>query len=218
MLKLIYGIKDAPRAWRQTLHEVLESWQQCQQLHAEPELYCVHKSRPKRSQDPIGRAQAHNFEQQEVAEPRVIVLSTFAPGNAQCLLPVDVDDIKGTAANGVADPLLKHFNDSVGQCKADCDAFLHVDIQHGHGPGEVLIHQYVYIDSIQAIKTRVYQGKDDEALRGEPCQEAYRSVLGAVAWTVLTRVELAVYVPVLQRRAHARGLRIASDSAWRSGT
>ena len=35
------------------------------------------------------------------------------------------------------------------------------------------------------------------------CHEAYRSVLGAVAWAVLTRAELAVYVQALQRRAHA---------------
>ena len=32
---------------------------------------------------------------------------------------------------------------------------------------------------------------------------AYRSVLGVVAWTVLTRAEQAVYVQALQRRAHA---------------
>ena len=31
---------------------------------------------------------------------------------------------------------------------------------------------------------------------------AYRSVLGTVAWAVLTRAELAVYVQALQRRAH----------------
>ena len=33
--------------------------------------------------------------------------------------------------------------------------------------------------------------------------EACRSVLGVVAWTVLTRAELAVYVQAFQRRAQA---------------
>ena len=42
-----------------------------------------------------------------------------------------------------------------------------------------------------------------EALVDGPCHDACRSVLGAVAWIVLTRVELAVYVQALQRRAHA---------------
>ena len=206
MLKPIYGPKDAPRAWRKTVHQVLESWQQCQQLYAEPELYCVHKNRSKRSRDPIGRAQAHNFEQQEVAEPRVIVPSSFVPGNLQCLLPVHVDDIKGTAPKEVADPLLKLVNDSVGQPKADFGAFLNIGIQHEHSPGEVFIHQCVYVGSIQPIKTFLHQGKDDEALCDGFCHGACRSVLGAVAWTVLTRVELAVYVQALQRRAHAPGV------------
>ena len=66
---------------------------------------------------------------------------------------------------------------SVGQCEVDCSAFLHIAIQHEHSPGEVFIHQCIY--------------------------EAYKSVLGAVVWTVLTRVELAVCVQALQRRAHA---------------
>ena len=81
MLKPIYGLNDAPRAWRKKLHQVLESWQQCQQLYAEPELYCVHKSRSQRSHDPIGRAQAHNFEQQEVVAPREVAPSIFESGN-----------------------------------------------------------------------------------------------------------------------------------------
>ena len=38
MLKPIYGPKGVPRAWRKKLHQVLESWQQCEQLYAEPEL------------------------------------------------------------------------------------------------------------------------------------------------------------------------------------
>ena len=64
MLKPIYGLKDVPRAWRKKLHQVLETWQQCQQLYAEPELYCAHKGQQQRSRDQVGRAQAHNFEQQ----------------------------------------------------------------------------------------------------------------------------------------------------------
>ena len=45
--------------------------------------------------------------------------------------------------------------------------------------------------------------KDDEALCGIGLFGVYRSVLGAVAWTVLTRAELAAYVQALRRGAHA---------------
>ena len=99
--------------------------------------------------------------------------------------------------------MLKHLNAKVGQCKADYDNFIHTGIQHDHSAGQVFIHQYVYIDSITPIDSTLFTGKDDEALCDPQLHEAYRSVLGAVAWIVLTRAELAVYVQALQRRAHA---------------
>ena len=42
MIKPVYGLKDAPRAWRKKLHQVLIAWMSCRQLDAEPELHCVH--------------------------------------------------------------------------------------------------------------------------------------------------------------------------------
>ena len=42
MTKPIYGPKDAPRAWRQKLHQVLVAWSGGTQPYAEPELYCTH--------------------------------------------------------------------------------------------------------------------------------------------------------------------------------
>ena len=203
MLNPIYGLKDAPRAWRKKLHQVLVGWLQCQQLYAEAELFCAHKGQQVTEKDIVGRAQAHNLEQQEIAEPRQVVQGRFTPGNLQCLLSVHVGDIKGIAPNEIADSLLKHLNDSVGQRKADYDSFLHVGIQHEHASGSVLTHQYVYVDSISPIKAELYSGKDDAALCDGPCHDAYRSVFGAVVWTVLTRAGLAVYVQALQRRARA---------------
>ena len=203
VLKPIYGLNGVPLALRTKLHQVLEIWQQGQKLYAEPELYCVHKSQSKWSRDPIGRAQAHSFVQQEVVEPRSIILSIFVSGNLQCLLSVHVGDINCTAPKEVSDSLLRHLNERVGRCKVHCSSFLHIGIQHGHSPGVVFIHQCVYVGSIQPVKPEFYQWKDDAALCGGPFHEAYRSVLGAVAWTVVTRVELAVYVQAFQRRVHA---------------
>ena len=42
MIKPIYGLKDAPRAWRQKLHQVLSDFG-LQQLIAEGEVYVLHK-------------------------------------------------------------------------------------------------------------------------------------------------------------------------------
>lgn len=40
--KPIYGLKDAPRAWRSNRHRVLIELLSCRQLYAEPELHVVH--------------------------------------------------------------------------------------------------------------------------------------------------------------------------------
>ena len=74
-------------------------------------------------------------------------------------------------------------------------------------PGVVFTHQYVYIDSITPINPDLLHGLDDEVECNTTLHEAYRSVLGAVAWIVLTRAELAVYVQNFQRKAHAPNVR-----------
>ena len=41
MLKQMYGLKDAPRAWRKQLHQGLIQWLVCRRLYADSELSCV---------------------------------------------------------------------------------------------------------------------------------------------------------------------------------
>ena len=202
MLKPIYGLKDAPRAWRTKLHEVLTGWLSCRQLYSEIELYCVHRSDGARGGDILVRARQHNEEQQETGK-RQVVAQEYKQDSFQCLLSVHVDDIKGMSTKEIADSLLKHLNDKVGQCKADYTSFLHTVIQRESAPGSVFIHQCVYIDSIKPIDPDSLIGKDEESFCDVALHEAYGSVLRAVACTVLTRAELAVYVQALQRRAHA---------------
>ena len=45
MLKPMYGLKDAPRAWRKTLHQVFVQWRSCRQFYIDPEFYCFHMKR-----------------------------------------------------------------------------------------------------------------------------------------------------------------------------
>lgn len=209
MLKPIYGLKDAPRAWRKKLHGVLIGWLSCRQLYSEPELYCVHRTDGTCGDNSPKRAQQHNEEQQETGKMQVAA-QEYTRGNLQCLLSVHVDDTKGCATEDVADGLLKHLSDKVGQCKADCISFLHTGIQHESAPGSIFTHQYVYIDSIEPIDVHSFQGKDEDSLCDIAMHDAYRSVLGAVAWTVLTRAELAAYVQALQRRAHAPRIKFSN--------
>ena len=133
MIKPIYGLKDAPRAWRKKLHQVLIDWQSSRQLLAEPELYCTHLPNKSRIQNPtklntIERASEHVAEQAE--QEIVRTLPSVELATLVCLTSVHVDDLKGTATKSAAEALLKHLESRVGKCKADFISFLHTGIQH----------------------------------------------------------------------------------------
>lgn len=77
MVKPIYGFKDAPRARRQKLQQVLMAWEGAQQLFAEPELYCAHgtvtsiisgQSGTSARLNAIERAKEHTAEQAEQSQ------------------------------------------------------------------------------------------------------------------------------------------------------
>ena len=113
-----------------------------------------------------------------------------------------VDDIEGTARKDTAEPLLRHLDEKVGQCKADCNSFLHAGILHEYSSGVVFTRRYIYIGSVAPIDSGLFIGKHEEAECDTQFREGHRSVFGVAAWAVLTRAELAVDVQALQRRAH----------------
>ena len=71
MLKPIYWLKDAPRAWRKKLHQVLVQWLPCRHMYiyiyiyAEPEFYCFHRKYVAEGPDIIIRAKEHDEEQRD---------------------------------------------------------------------------------------------------------------------------------------------------------
>lgn len=103
MLKPMYGLKDAPRAWRTQLHQVLIQWMFCRQLYSEPELYCVHSRDYGENADIYKQAQEDVAEQHEIGirnvEPQV-----YIDGNLQCFFSVRADDITGVARKKTAEP------------------------------------------------------------------------------------------------------------------
>ena len=94
MLKPIYGLKDAPRAWRTKLHQVLIQWLSCRQLYSGPELYCVHRDDDVKGGNVHERAQQHNEKQREIGNVRNTKTQAHLAGGSQCLSSVHVDDIR----------------------------------------------------------------------------------------------------------------------------
>ena len=125
MLKQLYGLKDAPRFGRKTLHQVFSQWVSCRQFYIEPELSCVHKEDDVKERDSLTQANAHIEEQHDRGTARVIEPQVYTKKQCklQCLRSFHVDDIKGIATRVVAEPLLAHLNKIVGQCKVEFTRF-----------------------------------------------------------------------------------------------
>lgn len=206
MAEPIYGLKDAPRTWRKKLHIVLIDRMSSRQLYAEPELYCAHEQMWRSNSAPpinaIERAKEHNMEQADA--PVVRTLLETKQRKLLCITSVHVDDFKGTATQKTAESLLQHLESRVGKCKAEFKSFAHTGIQHEHERGVVYTHQLPYIESIKPIDKKLFEGKpEDEMVTCEKLHEAFRSCLGSIAWTGLSRADVAVYIQALQRRGAA---------------
>lgn len=174
-------------------------WMCGRQLHSEPDLYCLHRGSEVQAQDPIARAQENGKDQHEVGDARHVQGQVYKLGNLLCMLSVHVDDIMGAARKEIAELLLQHFHRVVGQCEADCCSVLHAGVQRKHSPGVVCTRQCANIDSIALTELSLLTGTEEDGLCCAVLHESYGFVLGAVAWIVLTRAELAVYVRALQR-------------------
>ena len=60
-------------------------------------------------------------------------------------------------------------------------------------------YPHFYIAQIKLIETKIWEGlAEDKLVTDPPLHDSYRSVLGAVAWTVFSRSDIAVYVKSLQ--------------------
>ena len=118
----------------------------------------MHRSGQVCEEDIYKRASEHNDEQQGAGKLRNTQPHAYVPGNLQCLLGAHVGDIEGAACNGPAEPLLKHFHDKVGQCKADCNSFLHAGVQHECSSGVVFTHRHAYIDRVLLVDNNLFVG------------------------------------------------------------
>ena len=104
-----------------------------------------------------------------------------------------------TARKKVVDDLLAHLEARFGPCKIERQDFIHTGIHHIRRPDGVYSHQFAYVEQLKPLTITRGSATDISVATGE-LAEAFYSLLGGVAWTVLTRGDVAVYVQALQRR------------------
>ena len=165
MLKAIYGLKDAPRAWRKRLHEALCGYF-LNQLQAEPEIYIRHeaiKDTPKpNTENPIvSRKIVKTTGLETVTTPNKFP-------KLDIILSAHVDDLKGGATPEGAKSFLEYLESHFGKCKADFHNFAHTGMEHERKPDGILCHQWIYIDTLRSLGLSAYKGKtEDETLVGD---------------------------------------------------
>ena len=179
MLKPIYGLKDAPRAWRKKLDKVLCQWGLSQAV-SDTQIYLRHHPSDK-PREPVNTG----------AERRSLLM----------ILSTHVDDLKGAAKRSDAESLLQHLEKTVGNCTQDWKEFTHTGIEHKQDDDGVYAHQTKYAEQLKPMPLEGLKDKQAEDLVDDAHTTMYMSLLGGVAWMVLTRSDISVYVQALQRRA-----------------
>ena len=118
------------------------------------------------------------------------------------MMSTHIDDIKGSATdeerNKLATILKKHFGDDL---KNKTESFEFTGIQHAQATNKsITTHQDHYIKELSIIpleSATANDNPDDPATTEE--NEAFNSLLGGIAWTLMTRSAMCPYVGYLQR-------------------
>ena len=121
-----------------------------------------------------------------------------------CVLAKHVDDIKITGIRETVVDVLKQIENQFGQLKIDWNNFTNCGVRHEQDATtkEVTLDQNEYI---KGIKTCVHPDISSAGAETKACAELhaqYWSVLGAIAYAVLTRPDIAVFIAALQRHSH----------------
>ena len=128
-----------------------------------------------------------------------------------------MDDIKVAGERAQVDKLIAHLEATFGKLKATRGNFVNCGVRHvRHGDGSIELNQQEYAMQLKPIVSPELlsgfpdRGLGDRGREGLPSRPAseqliaqFISLLGAVAYLLLTRVDIAVYVAALQRVSKA---------------
>ena len=191
MIKAIYGLKDAPRAWRMRLHQILTEAGLVQLRH-EQELYVMHEAL--HGQPPAGGSRGTLCRPRD-GESRLRLAAT-----------AHVDDLKCIAQSKTAEPMIATIEKAVGKVTLLKDNFEHCGIKHETTDKAIIMHQNHYAAQLRPIDESLLGSHPEEMEVKEFSDELgtlFMSLLGGLAWLVLTRIDICIYVQCMPRHAQA---------------
>ena len=122
-----------------------------------------------------------------------------------CILAKHVDDIKITGYRETVVWVVKKIEEQFGQLKIDWNNFTNCGVRHRQDTTtkEVTLDQDEYIKGIKLCVHADISSVSSESKAGNDLHAQYWSVLGAIAYAVLTRPDIAVFVAALQRHSQS---------------
>ena len=213
LIKAMWGLKDAPRAFGMRLCRTLRE-SGYEQGITDPQIWRKFKAIADRAPG------SGKTRQEEAAETVRASGSGFMPscppkvhdpdGTASvgllllCIISTHIDDIKGSGTKKERETLLAALRKDYGNdAKIEEGTFEHTGIKHEQDPqtGQVYTHQNHYVKELSEVVVSHLDMSDPEAHVDERTHESYWSLLGALAWLLMTRADIAPFIGYLQRAA-----------------
>ena len=121
-----------------------------------------------------------------------------------CLMAKHVDDLKLAGERGIILKVLKLIQDTFGELKIEWHNFTNCGLRHIQDPQtfSITLDQEMYVQNIKPIIHDDLKGKSSDKDCSPELAQLFMSLLGAVAYALMTRVDVAVFVCALQRVTH----------------
>ena len=128
----------------------------------------------------------------------------FDQGHLVCIMAKHVDDLKLTGKTDVIVWVLTQIEKVFGELKIIWHEFTNCGLRHIQDKTtlEISLDQEEYIKNLKPIQHAELSGPSSERECSAPLHQLFMSLLGAVAYALMTRVDVAVFVCALQRVTH----------------
>ena len=125
----------------------------------------------------------------------------FENGDLLCVMAKHVDDLKITGRKDVVDWVLSKIQAVFGELKILWHNFTNCGLRHiqDRSTFTITLDQEEYINNLKAIAHPDLKGQPKEQACSPELTQLFMSLLGAVAYALMTRIDVAVFVCALQR-------------------
>ena len=122
----------------------------------------------------------------------------------RAVISCHVDDFKGGGEPELIKKILETISKEFGELKVQWKDFTHCGVRHHQdGTGAIYLDQNEYIKQLRTVDVKHLSNQADTTKLSEADHAKFRTILGALSWCTLTRLDIMVYITALQRKAQA---------------